>query len=99
MLSRMTGELPNVRYVVWGHNHKEAVVKGTSAKGELGHYNTGTWTKVESQWRLNVVSGHTTSEGRLKMDGVFRTDQKTGKPNLPNHYPAENARPVPGWQN
>ena len=99
MLSRMTSELPNVRYVVWGHNHKEAVVNGSSQKGELGHYNTGTWTKVDSQWRLNVVSGHTNAEGRLKMDGVFRTDLNTGKPNLPNHYPAENARPVPGWNN
>ncbi len=99
MLHRMTSELPNVRYVVWGHNHKEAVVKGSFAKGELGHYNTGTWTKHDSQWRLNVVSGHTGADGRLTMDGVFRTDKKTGKPNLPNHYSAENARPVPGWNN
>lgn len=99
MLSRMTGELTNVRYVVWGHNHKEAVVTGTSSKGELGHYNTGTWTKVESEWRLNVVSGRTNADGRLKMDGVFRTELATGKPSLPNKYDTTEARPVPGWNN
>lgn len=98
LLSRMTGELTNVRYVVWGHNHKEAVVTGNSAKGELGHYNTGTWTKVESEWRLNVVSGRTNGDGRLKMDGVFRTELATGKPTLPNSYDKSLARPVPGWQ-
>ncbi|MCP4444601.1 MAG: hypothetical protein GY811_04550, partial [Myxococcales bacterium] len=97
LLGRMTGELTNVRYVVWGHNHKEAVVTGQSSKGDLGHYNAGTWTKTDSEWRLNVVSGHTNKGGRLKMDGVFRIDVATGKPILPNRYDASESRPVPGW--
>lgn len=97
ILGRMTTELTNVRYVVWGHNHEEAVVTGDSAKGKLAHYNAGTWTKVDSQWRLNVVSGRTGKNGRLEMDGVFRTNKKTGAPNLPNHYSASEARPVPLW--
>jgi len=97
LLGDMTGQLPNVRYVVWGHSHQEGAVVGNSAKGELAHYNSGSWTKTDGQWRLNVVHGSTDAAGRLTMNGVFRTDLGTGDPSVTHEASAKNLS-IPGWK-
>jgi UDP-2,3-diacylglucosamine pyrophosphatase LpxH len=79
------GELPNVRYVVWGHNHSEtALQRKKRDKGTVEHINSGTWTRTPKGWPLNVVVASTDGDGRLQLGGLHRTGQ-TGELHLITH--------------
>lgn len=96
MLSELV-KLPNVRFVGWGHSHKEAAALGEAAKGPLEHFNSGSWTKVHGEWKLNVVLGETDGDGRLSMSGLFRTNPVTGEPNLPHEASSRGHELIDGW--
>ena len=73
------GELPAVRYAVWGHSHVEAALsRPHPTRGSIQYVSSGTWTRMDSGWPLDVVVATTDGDGRLALDGLHRT-QPTGE--------------------
>jgi hypothetical protein len=98
MIGQLTERLPNVRYVLWGHTHGEELAAGKREdRGDVGYMNTGSWTQVNGEWRLNIAIGTTDSSGRLRMEGLYRTDPRTGRPDEATQVEAEKMK-IPGWK-
>ncbi len=99
-LDLMTAALPNARYFVSGHDHEERIRTG-SVKGGVAFIDSGTWTKIAGEWRLNVVVAHTDADGKVlggdDRPQLFRTDERTGAPNL-EHGAYAPTEQVPGWR-
>jgi len=95
MLSLFT-TLPSVKIVVWGHNHKEnALVDHKVGKGPVAHYNTGSWTEVNGEWRLNVLKIRTDGEGAVTAE-LHRTNDQG---ELIEHDVSRSDKPTPpGWR-
>ncbi|HZJ69415.1 MAG TPA: metallophosphoesterase, partial [Planctomycetota bacterium] len=73
------GELPNVRYAIWGHTHLETTLsRQHPSKGEIQYVGSGTWTRMDKGWPLNVVVATTDGDGRLTLDGLHRA-QRSGE--------------------
>ncbi len=100
-LGLLTKALPNVHYVVSGHDHQERI--RTDDTGAARFLDSGTWTKVHNEWRMNVVVAHTDAAGRIKADGdrpeLFRTNEHTGRPNVAHGEIAVPLDHVEGWSN
>jgi UDP-2,3-diacylglucosamine pyrophosphatase LpxH len=81
LLQRLTAALPNVRWVVSGHDHQERVREGEMDKGNVGFIDSGTWTRVNGEDRMNVVVAHTDANGRIVDNPeLFRVNPATGVP-------------------
>jgi UDP-2,3-diacylglucosamine pyrophosphatase LpxH len=100
-LELLTSKLPNVRYVVSGHDHKERLrVGNVPGKGKVGFLDSGTWTRAGGEDRLNVVVAHTDAGGRIKDDAdLFRVNQATGAPEFSHRGFEEKDNVVEGWEN
>jgi metallophosphoesterase superfamily enzyme len=83
-LQLLTEKLPNVRYVVWGHDHKERIRVGQiEGKGKTGFLDSSTWTKIDGEDRMNVIVAHTDATGHMKDDPeLLRVNQANGVPEL-----------------
>jgi hypothetical protein len=81
-LSALTTSMPNVKYVVAGHDHEERIRVGTMKdRGDVGFFDSGTWTKTGGEDRLNVVVAHTNAAGRMDTPpSLFRVNQGNGAP-------------------
>jgi hypothetical protein len=107
LLEALTTLLPNARYVTVGHDHKErSRVGNVEGKGDVGLWDTNTWTKTKGEDQLGVVVAHTDADGHIThmdRDGnlvggpeAFRVNPATGKPEFPTRDFSEK-RPVPNW--
>ena len=97
-LHDLMGQMPNVRYVVAGHDHAERIRIGTMAdRGEVGFFDSGTWTRKRGEDRLNVVVAHTGKNGRIAgTPSLFRVNPSNGKPEFqPRAF--ESLTKVEGW--
>lgn len=73
------GALPSVRYAIWGHTHLETtLVRPHPSKGSLQYMSSGTWTRMDRGWPLDVVVATTDGDGNLALDGLHRT-QRSGE--------------------
>ena len=73
------GELPNVRYAIWGHTHLETTLsRPHPTKGAVRYIGSGTWTRMDKGWPLDVVVATTDGDGRLTLDGLHRA-QRSGE--------------------
>jgi UDP-2,3-diacylglucosamine pyrophosphatase LpxH len=90
------GELPNVRYAIWGHTHQETTLsRPHPTKGAVQYVGSGTWTRMDKGWPLDVVVATTDGDGALKLDGLHRA-QRSGE--LAAVPLAELTRPRSRWQ-
>jgi hypothetical protein len=98
-LQQLTMTLPNVRYLTVGHDHDERSRVGTvPGKGNVGMWDTNTWTKTKGEDQLGVVVAHTDGNGRIDGDPqAFRVNAANGKPEFPTRG-FEEKDPVPGWR-
>lgn len=68
------GKLPSVRHAIWGHTHLEAALsRSHPTRGTIQYLSSGTWTRMDSGWPLDVVVATTGADGRLTLDGLHRT--------------------------
>jgi hypothetical protein len=73
------GELPNVRYAIWGHTHLETTLsRPHPTKGAVRYIGSGTWTRMDKGWPLDVVVATTDGDGRVTLDGLHRA-QRSGE--------------------
>ena len=98
LLRDLAAQLPNVRYVVAGHDHAERIRIGTMAdRGEVGFFDSGTWTKAGGEDRLDIVLAHTGHDGRIDTTpALFRINPANGKPEFPARA-FEDRTKVEGW--
>ena len=90
------GELPNVRYAIWGHSHLETTLsRSHPTKGTVQYVGSGTWTRMDKGWPLDVVVATTDEGGALTLDGLHRA-QRSGE--LAAVPLAELTRPRSRWQ-
>jgi UDP-2,3-diacylglucosamine pyrophosphatase LpxH len=79
LISQLTG-LPGVRWVIWGHDHRATRSDDVAdGKGATGQRNSGSWTRRNETWQLNAVVMSTDADGHVAMNGMFRTEQATGR--------------------
>ena len=97
-LAALTQAMPNVRFVVSGHDHMERIRIGvTKDRGEVGFFDSGTWTKASGEDRLNVVVAHTGADGRIQSTpALFRVNPANGAPEFPPRA-FEELNQVDGW--
>jgi hypothetical protein len=100
LLEALTTLLPNARYVTVGHDHKERSRVGTvEGRGNVGLWDTNTWTKTKGEDQLGIVVAHTDGEGRIAGDPqALRVNPATGRPEFPTRA-FEEEKKVPNWAN
>jgi UDP-2,3-diacylglucosamine pyrophosphatase LpxH len=90
------GALPSVRYAIWGHTHLEATLtRPHPSKGSIQYMSSGTWTRMDKGWPLDVVVATTDADGRLALDGLHRTQESGVLAAVPL---AEINKPRSRWQ-
>lgn len=90
------GKLPNVRFAIWGHSHLEATLsRPHPTRGAIKYVGSGTWTRMDRGWPLDVVVATTDADGRLTLDGLHHTQISGQLAPVPE---SEINRPRSRWQ-
>jgi UDP-2,3-diacylglucosamine pyrophosphatase LpxH len=90
------GELPRLRFAIWGHTHLEATLtRPHPTRGTMQYVSSGTWTRTDGGWPLDVVVATTDGDGRLALDGLHRTQRSGDLIAIP---PKSLRGPLSRWQ-
>jgi UDP-2,3-diacylglucosamine pyrophosphatase LpxH len=90
------GELPSLRFAIWGHSHLEAsLTRPHPTRGTMQYVSSGTWTRTDGGWPLDVVVATTDGDGRLTLDGLHRTQRSGDLVPIP---PESLHGPLSRWQ-